>query len=162
MSNSKDPLNLGSMFWKHVQIGGLEECWPWLLAKSEWGYGRFGPARKRGKSVYAHRTSWELTRGEISLGLEVCHSCDNPSCCNPTHLWLGTHKENMLDQYLKGRGRVAEVPISGEDHYRSKLSNDQAREIMTDPRRQVDIAVEYGISQSQVSKIKLGHTRSHK
>jgi hypothetical protein len=64
----------------------------------------------------AHKTAWELTHGPVPEGLEVCHECDNPPCCNPRHLFLGTHDQNMKDMVEKGRQAV------GEQHGRSKLT----------------------------------------
>ena len=79
-------------------------CWVWVGTKYPNGYGRFGVF---GKNVYAHRFAFEifnLVEGEMPKGLFVCHSCDNPSCVNPEHLWLGTARDNALDREKKGRG----------------------------------------------------------
>ena len=77
-------------------------CWNWTGPKNEKAYGRL-IVRIDGikKTVRAHRLSWRLHRGEIPDGLWVLHSCDNPSCVNPDHLWLGTHLENMADMRKK-------------------------------------------------------------
>jgi hypothetical protein len=83
--------------------GGAGECWPWrgsLNGKN--GYGSFFPAGRR--RVYAHRFAWEIVRGEIPPGLCVCHRCDNPRCCNPAHLFLGSRFVNALDMARKERG----------------------------------------------------------
>lgn len=85
-------------FWKYVDKKGENECWEWNRSKYPNGYGRIG-------KHYAHRFSWILTNGEIPNGLHVCHSCDNPPCVNPKHLWLGTVADNMHDRDSKGRGR---------------------------------------------------------
>jgi hypothetical protein len=70
-------------------------------AKLRHGYGSFGVSKK--KSTQAHRFSWYLTNGEIPDGIYVCHKCDNPPCCNPKHLFLGTAKDNADDMRAKGR-----------------------------------------------------------
>ena len=77
-------------------------CWLWLGSVSPDGYGRVIIG---GKKVLAHRVAWEQVRGPIPQGMCVCHKCDTPACVNPSHLWLGTHTENMRDMSLKGRGR---------------------------------------------------------
>jgi len=80
-------------------------CWEWEGCKSKSGYGQFGVRGDNSYFVsrYTHRVSWELYRGEIPKGLCVLHRCDNPSCVNPEHLFLGTHKDNTQDMVEKGR-----------------------------------------------------------
>lgn len=146
------------LFWSKVAISGSDDCWEWTAAKSEKGYGRFGPARRIGWSVYAHRVAWILTNGKISDGHEVCHRCNHHSCCNPAHLYQATHAGNMADMFRDGLHRTN--PIRGPDHYRSKLSSEQVRRIRKDSRKQVVVAREFGVSQTQVSKIQLRHSRS--
>lgn len=93
-------------FFSKIDTRGPMDCWNWVATKNQKGYGRI----KVDKMWYsAHRFLWQLVNGPIPRGLLVCHSCDNPSCCNPNHLWLGTHQENMDDMVEKGRsikGRI--------------------------------------------------------
>lgn len=76
-------------------------CWEWQRSKSPLGYGRvsFGPTR----TDRAHRIAYEIFKGSFDQSLNVCHTCDNPPCINPDHLWLGTQKENVRDCVAKGR-----------------------------------------------------------
>lgn len=76
-------------------------CWTWLSYKNDRGYGTTNFRNHKG--IRVNRLVWTLCNGEIPFGIYVCHKCDNPSCCNPEHLFLGTHEENMKDMALKGR-----------------------------------------------------------
>ena len=85
-------------FWKNVLKKSDKMCWEWQGAKLPTGYGKFS-------KTYAHRYSYKIHKGELPFGLHVCHSCDNPSCVNPNHLWIGTVADKMRDRDKKGRGR---------------------------------------------------------
>ena len=110
---------------------GLGNCWIWTGAKLKSGYGQLKISKKR---TIAHRVSWELVNGPIPEGLICCHKCDNPSCVNPNHLFIGTNKDNCDDRIKKGRSNTAlgdkcgsrtkiELRPRGETHSRAKLSN---------------------------------------
>jgi len=87
-------------FWDHVDIKSQEECWEWKSSLDGKKYGQFAINQKQYRS---HRISWELTCGKIPNGLCVLHKCDNSKCVNPSHLFLGTQKDNIQDMARKGR-----------------------------------------------------------
>lgn len=90
-------------------------CWLWLGTEGPRGYGRLSFCGRRQR---ANRCAWEITRGPIADGLFVCHRCDQPSCVNPDHLFLGTHQDNMSDMARKGRGRGCNPnPRRGDAHH---------------------------------------------
>lgn len=115
-----------SDFWERVKIGGKDECWPWTGGVSELKEGRnYGVVWMAGVKKKTHRVAFEFTKGQIEKGLLVCHTCDNPICCNPNHLFQGTNLDNMRDCLSKGRGRKEH----GEDRYNAKLTEDDVRQI---------------------------------
>jgi hypothetical protein len=90
-------------FWSKVEK--TDFCWNWKASSRGNGYGAF---KYKKKVVDAHRVSFMLTKGEIPKGMYVCHKCDNRSCVNPDHLFLGTHRDNMIDCFKKGRMFIPE------------------------------------------------------
>lgn len=85
-------------FWN--KVCRTSRCWLWTAAKLNGGYGAF---QDEGRTLRAHRVSWELAYGSIPCGIQVLHHCDNPACVRPDHLFLGTGKDNMKDRDTKGR-----------------------------------------------------------
>lgn len=83
-------------FWTKVKRGEPNECWPWT------GYTRgsgHGLTSHKSRPMHTSRKAWMLTHGEPARGLVVCHKCDNPLCCNPAHMYLGTPADNVLDHH---------------------------------------------------------------
>lgn len=102
-------------FWGHVDktssttFYNNERCWEWTARRMPRGY---GVTYMGGKTELAHRVAWTIANGEIHDGLFVLHRCDNPPCCNPSHLFLGTDQDNVDDMMRKGRGNYE--AISGD------------------------------------------------
>lgn len=138
-----------SDFWKRVQIKGQDECWEWQ--------GQLMDNRPYGKVKYhqqhwsAHRLAYTLANGEIPEGMNVCHACDNPKCCNPSHLWLGTHADNNKDRTAKGRS------AKGESHRSAKLTPSAVTEIRekyaSGQYSQEALSKIYGIAQTGIGYI---------
>jgi len=108
----RDPMQLAiERFWARVDKSGA--CWVWTGSKDQDGYG-CSVSRLLGRR--AHRASWEIVNGKIPKGMQVLHTCDNPPCVNPDHLFLGTHKINMWDRSKKGRhGKSSRGPLRSEE-----------------------------------------------
>jgi hypothetical protein len=107
---------LTERFWSRVDRRGPDECWPWTGAHD--GKGR-GLISKNGRSTRAPRVSWELENGKpIPDHLDACHSCDNPNCVNPSHIWPGTPSQNAMDAIQKGR--YYQVSLTEKSYNREK------------------------------------------
>lgn len=109
----KPPLD--ERFWAKVGISAEDRCWEWSGNRNPKGYGSFSPywPPVRGATKIAHRWAWMLANGtEVPDGLLVLHRCDNPPCCNPGHLWLGTAADNSADMVLKGRSHTGRKQVT--------------------------------------------------
>lgn len=131
-------------FWSKVDVGEADECWDWLAGKFEGGRGAFSI---HNKMWLAYRVAWILTYGPIPKGLDCCHHCDNKSCCNPYHLFLGTRADNMIDAARKGR---ITKELTTDDVYK-------IREILADDGlTQQEIADEFSVCVATINEIKRG------
>lgn len=101
---------LSKRFWERIIRRGDNECWGWSGSCQEWGYGQLWDSDKN-RNIGAHRVSYEIHFGPIPVGMFVCHHCDNPPCCNPKHLFLGTTQDNTADCVSKGRHHL---PVNGQ------------------------------------------------
>lgn len=122
------------------------------------GYGRLRLGRN---VVLAHRYAYELAFGEIPKGKLVCHRCDNPSCCNPDHLFLGDQIDNMRDRKSKGGYRTQ---AKGGRNGSSKLSDadiPEIRKLLASGVKQKDVAEIYGVTQPLISMIALRKKWDH-
>jgi len=104
--------------------------------------------------VRAHRLSWEIHNGKVPDGLSVLHDCDNPSCVNPGHLYVGTQQQNVLDRAIRRRGK--EHRQTGRKNDNAKLTENDVRAIVAmikAGKSQMVVATTFGIAQSYVSKL---------
>lgn len=131
-----------------------EGCWEWKGSKNLKGYGQL--SKTGGGSPHtASRLSWELYRGEIPDGLCVLHTCDNAACVNPSHLFLGTVKDNNQDRHDKGRSRGNTTNTArGDQLPQTFLTDKQVLEIISSPWGQTYLARFYKVSQGHISNIK--------
>lgn len=123
-------------------------CWNWKGSKHRQGYGN---VRFRKSTFLAHRLSWIIFKGEIEDNLKVCHSCDNPSCVNPEHLFLGTQKDNVRDAISKNR-MIKNIPRTR----RCKLNYEQVlaiRDLHQKGYTRKELQNEYEVSQTCIAKI---------
>lgn len=136
---------LEQRFWAKVRVGAADECWPWTGARAH-GYGRIRTIGKR--FCRAHRLAYALAHGDPGP-LLVCHRCDNPLCCNPAHLFLGTVQDNNLDRDAKhrARGRHGITPLSAVVAIKKALK---------DGRSVSEAAAEAGVSYIVALQIKIG------
>lgn len=143
-------------FWRNVKKSNASNCWEWSGGKASHETGRnYGVAWLFGKKWKAHRAAWVFEFGPIPEGVLVCHKCDNPPCCNPSHLFLGSNKDNAQDCINKGRGNKEK----GEDRYNAKLTQEEVREIRKryKPRCKMNsgikLAGEFGVGVTMISAI---------
>ncbi len=136
----KKPGHRGTLeerFWKKV-VKGCEpsDCWGWSGSTSPAGYGAIWPGPGSNGPTQAHRVSYEIHKGNIPAGLLIMHICDNPPCCNPDHLEIGTDKTNAEDKAKKLRHNF------GEQRYNAKLTEKDV----------IEIRASVGVTQSQLAK----------
>lgn len=141
-------------FWRKVRVAGANECWIWLGSVTQYGYGRMLVDKKES---LAHRIAWELRNGtppaiDDPRGLFVCHTCDNRLCCNPSHMFLGTNRENIADRHMKGRTSHA-----SKIGYR-KLNWALVEVIRSRPTDQshASLAAEFGVSTKTIKSVRSG------
>ena len=136
-------------FWSLVDQSG--ECWNWRGDTDDNGYGVFF---WRGRKYGAHQLALSFTVGEMKAqGLDTCHACDNPPCCNPAHLRFDTRRSNVADMYRRGRGVDGTKKLTDED---VRI----LRERRASGARQKDLAEQFGVSVALVSAIVRGLRRA--
>lgn len=145
---------LAVRFWPKVArtTDADDECWPWTASLNNKGYGQISRGGRGNSMMKAHVAAWELTYGLVPPGKEVCHRCDNPPCCRPSHLFVGTHAENQQDAAVKGR--MARGQRRG---VAAKLSAQRVDEIRAAVGTHSVIAQKYGVSRSLVTMVRNRH-----
>ncbi len=146
-------------FWDKVDLrANIELCWVWMGSKTSQGYGHF---KFNGKTEKAQRVSYHISSKTKLGNLQVLHKCDNPSCCNPNHLFLGTNADNVKDKMKKGRHRYA----IGSNSYLSKIKEADVLEIRRlykeEHKGSTEISKLYSIKVAAVSHIIHNRTWKH-
>lgn len=157
--------------WNHVdKSAGPDECWPWQGTMTVYGYGQF---KCQSGLWRAHRLIFILTNGPVPSELVVRHKCDNRQCCNPRHLEIGTHDDNMKDAVTRkrmasgDRSFVRSHPEKlkrGESNSNAKLNEDKVREIRILIESQmpiIHIANKFGVCATTISNIRSGKIWVH-
>lgn len=152
---SQNHCSLFCRFWSKVNILGDNECWEWKASLNRYGYGQLTVNHR---PVGAHRMAYEFTYGCLLPIIDVLHSCDNPPCCNPGHLFLGTQQINMQDREAKRRTKM------GEDCSFAKLSEKDIvfiRKKIKTGMSQGQLAKEFQVCQTNIHKIIKNKTWKH-
>ena len=144
--------SLPERLWSRLNISSQNGCWEWTGHKLN-GYGQIGLGRREHGIAYTHVLAWIIDNGrEPPSGHLVCHKCDNPACCNPDHLFLGTHKDNTQDMIFKKRHSY------GEKHA-TKLTQEDVvwiKRLAARGDTQAWIAERYSVSTSMIGHIVRG------
>lgn len=148
--------SLETRFWSKVRRKGPKACWPWVAkARHAFGYGAINAGR--GNLYYSHVVAYALAKGSVPAGAHVLHSCDNPSCCNPDHLRVGTHAENVADvverKRLKGRTGPTDPKRCAK-----RLNADLAAEIRSSTLPRKALAEKYGVTKHTIANVQSGRT----
>jgi hypothetical protein len=132
-------------------------CWMWTGAIMSFGYGSFQMWKETKRAEPAHRAAWLLFRGAIPDGLCVCHTCDNPPCVNPDHLYIATHAENMADKIRKGR---CNYPI-GSRCGTAKLTEQDIPYIRQSTEGVTALARKFGVGRTAIRRVRSGRGWKH-
>lgn len=140
---------IADRLWAKTAKRGPDECWEWLGWKHPFGHGQIGRGRKSDGLTYTHIAAWEVTHGPVPKGLCVCHRCDNPSCVNPAHLFLGDHATNMRDMIAKRRNSF------GERHAKKLLEAQvlEIRQALAAGETQQALADRFNVSRSMIGQL---------
>jgi len=141
----------------NVRVDEQTGCWDWLKFKDR---NKYGHIKVLGKSELVHRVAYQTLVGDIPSGMFVCHRCDNPSCLNPEHLFIGTNQDNIDDKVAKNRqSKIGQQ--KGSKHSLAKLTEKDIVDIRISTLSQNKLALLYGMTQSSISQIQNKITWSH-
>jgi hypothetical protein len=155
--NAQAYCSLHCALWANIAISDENSCWEWQGARTSANYGTFTFFNVK---QHPHREVMRELGFDIA-GLFICHKCDNPACCNPKHLFIGTAKDNSLDMHSKGRNNQPK----GETHCKALLTEEEVLEIksLLGVVRQVDVAKQFGVKRHVIADISAGrHWKSVK
>lgn len=146
-------INTKDKFFAKLKLNSLNGCLEYTGTLDRKGYGEFS---YEGKIRFAHRLAYYFENGDFDQTMLVCHSCDNPKCCNPVHLFLGTHEDNMRDMVAKGRSTKGRPPSKLSYEPRRKLTDLQVADIRANVKKRGDqtiMARIYNVSNRTISGI---------
>jgi len=145
-------------FWDKVEK--TDGCWNWKASTNSRGYGQLKMPNTR-KNVLAHRLSYTMAFGDIKDGLFVCHKCDNRTCVNPNHLFVGTAKENMQD--MDAKGRRVKANMAGVKNPNATLDEDKVKllKLLKDKFPMESLIKIFGVKKTQIHRIINGQQWSH-
>lgn len=147
-------MSVEKRFLAKVKPAGTMECWEWVGAKCKQGYGQFS---LKGRTQKAHRVSYGLWCHQLPPSSQVLHRCDNPSCVNPGHLFLGTNDDNVADKMEKGRHACPR----GQGHALAKLTEPNVLAIRQSEESGQATAARFGVSTTTISQIRTRKVWKH-
>lgn len=158
--------DLMGRFLSKFDAGNPGECWLWNGTRQRTGYGIMHIKRNgRFTNYTASHLALRFLRGQaLPPGMQVCHSCDNPPCVNPAHLWIGTSHDNHVDMLRKGRQKKPGQGAKGERNWTAKLTASDViaiRERSLRGERAVTLAQEFGVDPVTIWSVKAGRTWRH-
>ena len=147
-------MNIVERLSTRIKVNEKTGCWEWTGCLHECGYGLDGKRNRR-----VHRLVYTVCFGQIPKGMRCCHSCDNPACCNPYHLFLGTPRDNTQDAVRKGR------LAKGESHGRAKLTEESVRTIFKLREKRAlsvaEMATMFNVRENAIYRVLHRETWSH-
>ena len=150
----KSQSTLITRFWKYVKKGSPNECWEWIGSRAT--HGGYGQINEKGSLIKAHRLSLEIKLGrKIKAGMLACHSCGNAPCCNPSHIYEGTHKQNHDDCVRHGRSFILHTKC-GEKSPSAKLTTAQVKQCRSSKKGHTYFAKKFGVTKQAIFRIRKG------